>query len=57
MFPEENRLPRYLTQEELNKLYQSCSDHVLPIVKLACNTDLRKGELLNLRWKNIDFRK
>ncbi|MFQ5867890.1 MAG: tyrosine-type recombinase/integrase [bacterium] len=25
------------------------------MVKLACNTGLKRGEILNLKWKDIDF--
>jgi len=31
------------------------ADHLEPLVLLAMNTGMRKGELLNLRWENIDL--
>jgi integrase len=31
------------------------ADHLEPLVLLAMNTGMRKGELLNLRWENVDL--
>lgn len=50
---------RFLTKDELSALLSACqrSDqpHLYPIVVLAVSTGMRKGEILGLRWQDIDF--
>lgn len=31
------------------------ADHIEPLILIAMNTGLRRGDLLNLRWQNIDL--
>jgi len=47
---------RYLTDSEIGKLLKSCANHIKSIVMVALNTGMRKGEILNLRWSNIDMK-
>jgi len=47
---------RYLRPEEIKKLLDTCSDHVRSIVITAVNTGMRKSEILNLRWNDVDLR-
>ncbi len=47
---------RYLKPEEVKALYASCSDHIHPIIVTALNTGMRKGELLKMKWTDVDFK-
>jgi len=47
---------RYLNPEEIEKLIYACADHIKPIVITALNTGMRKSEILNLKWKEVDLK-
>ena len=50
------RPPRFLSLEEIDRLLEaSRGSHIYPILMTALHTGLRKSELLNLRWSDIDF--
>jgi len=53
-FKEQSRL-RYLTVEEAQGLISVCDDHLRPIVITALHTGMRRGEILNLRWDQVDM--
>ncbi len=53
-FKEQPRL-RFLEKEEIAKLLENCSKHLRPIAITALNTGMRKGEILNLKWHDVDF--
>ena len=55
LLEENNRRLRYLSKEECQNLIKSCDDHLRPIVTTALNTGMRKGEILNLKWDNVDL--
>jgi len=46
---------RFLTLEEKDKLLANCTDHLRPIVEVALHTGMRRGEILNLQWKDVDI--
>ena len=54
LFKEPPGRIRYLTEEEIKKLIDCCAYYIKPIVETALNTGMRKGEILNLKWSNVD---
>jgi integrase len=48
------RRPVMPVAEEV-KLLSVCAPHLVPIVVLALDTGMRRGELLNQRWEHVDF--
>lgn len=55
LFKENNTIVRYLTPKEQQMLIACCNEHLRPIVITALNTGMRKSEILNLKWVNVDF--
>ena len=55
---EHNERNRYLSPEEEERLMSARSGsraHLDPIVRMAINTGMRRGEILPMRWSWIDF--
>lgn len=46
---------RYLRAEEVEVLVKSCHGYLRSIVMTALNTGMRRGEILALRWKDVDL--
>jgi len=53
---ENNRRLRYLIKEEINRLVAAASRHLKPIIVLAVNTGMRRGEIFNLKWSYVDLK-
>jgi integrase len=45
---------RHLDTAELARLFEACPEWLSPIVGLAVSTGMRRGELMKIRWKDID---
>lgn len=55
LFKEDKGRLRLLTEEELERLLEVAPPHLQPILVVALNTGLRKSEILNLKWDDVDF--
>jgi len=53
---DDSRRLRYLSKEECQSLVNACDNHLKPIVITALNTGMRKGEILSLKWDNVDLK-
>jgi len=51
----QNQSLRYLSGKDLESLLGAASRYLKPLIILAVNTGLRKGELLRLRWSDVNF--
>lgn len=54
--PENNRRLRYLSKDECRALLENCNEHLRSIVIFALNTGCRRGEILSLKWDNVDLK-
>lgn len=57
---EENQRNRYLAADEEERLLAACVGdraHLRRIIILAFNTGMRRGEILSLKWSQVDFQR
>jgi integrase len=56
---ENNQRTRFLSEEEIKNLlavdYEGLPPYLKPIIATAIYTGLRKAEILNLKWKDVDL--
>jgi integrase len=56
LLPDNSKRLRYLSKTECQELISKCNGHLRPIVITALNTGMRKSEILNLKWDNVDLK-
>lgn len=56
LLEENNRRLRYLSQPECQALINNCQGNTKATVVMALNTGMRKGEILGLKWDQVDLR-
>lgn len=59
LFREDNKIERYLTDEEEARLLDACQgryEHLRPIIVTALYTGMRRGEIFSLKWSDVDFK-
>ena len=54
---KDNMMERVLTEDEEERLIESSEPHLKPIVVTALQTGMRKGEILNLKWQDVNISK
>jgi len=56
LFKENNQRVRYLTEEEEERLLKITSEPLKSMVIISMHTGMRLGEILNLKWRDIDLK-
>ena len=53
----DNERVRYLTEDEEQRLFQAMGDNqqLRDIVTVGLHTGMRRGEIFNLKWFDLDF--
>lgn len=54
---KDNLKERILSSEEETRLLDECTEHLKPIVLTGLHTGMRRGEILNLKWNQVDLSK
>lgn len=57
LFKENNQRLRFLERDEIAKLLSVCNKTLRTIVIVALNTGMRRGEVLGLKWRDLDVKR
>lgn len=55
-FKEKGKRLRFFSINEIHQILDTVPNHQKPIVRVALYTGLRRGNILDLKWKDIDFK-
>ncbi len=56
LFPEKPNILRVVSDSEFQRVYSNASEFLKPILIVAMNTGMRKSEILNLKWEDVNFK-
>jgi integrase len=56
LFRENNQRVRYLEEQEAETLIDAASEPLKSIMFIALHTGMRRGEILNLKWNDVDVK-
>jgi excisionase family DNA binding protein len=54
---KDNLKERILSEDEEERLLEECAEHLKPIVVTALHTGMRRGEILSLKWNQVNLLK
>ncbi len=54
-FRERNQRLRFLSEEEIHRLIESCEPNLKAIVITAITTGMRRSEIFGLKWQDVDL--
>lgn len=55
LLPLNNKKERILSLDEERKLFAACDSYLRNIIVMALYTGMRKGEIITLKWDNVDL--
>lgn len=55
--PDDSKQRRFLTESEIDRLLRACEPEYYPIFFTLIHTGMRKAELINLEWNDLNFKR
>lgn len=55
-FKSQKKVLRFLSKEDISKILSNCHGQIQDIIFTFLNTGLRRSELVNLKWEDVNFK-